>query len=906
MATALLTTKLFVPPVRPSRVPRRRLTDRLHSGADGKLTLIVAPAGFGKTTLLSDFVAGRPVAWVSLDASDNDLTRFWSYVLAAFDSVQPGLGASALALLQSPQPPPIEAILTSLLNTLSTRSTEVVLLLDDYHLIDAPPIHHALTFLLDHAPPPLHLVIASRADPPFPVSRLRARGELTELRAVDLRFTPEEAGAFLTEVMHVPLPAEAVAALETRTEGWIAGLQFAALALRDRTDYAAFIAAFTGSNRFVVDYLAEEVLLTLPEPLQRFLLATSILDRLCGPLCDALLGDEPAEVRHTASHVLLEDLERANLFIVPLDDTRQWYRYHHLFADVLRGRLLNSVPATRVAALHRRASAWFEQQGFVAEAVQHAFAANDGEQAARLVELHGDAVWMHGGLATLLGWLTALPDAEFATRPKLAVSHAFILVAMDDLTLSERRLDAAEYTLHAQPESDTLLVGQAAVCRTAIALLSEGPAATTIEVGRRALQLLPESSTTWRGHTKMLLGVGHYAQAGTIDVGIATLAEAEQDGTRAGDAFTVINAVAHRSIALEIGGRLHESEQLNRQYLQRAAEPLWQGVPLAGYARFGLGRVLYERNDLHAAREHLTAAYVELEAWSLKRPIIVSCVLLARVHQALGEPEGAHEWMGRAVAMVHKDELKQTFSHWAAEQARIQMAQGDLAAATRWAREIEPTTGKLDPALEFEHIALAHMFLAQQRLDDAQHLLARLRPRAEAAGRWGRALAILVLQALTAQARGEPEAALTRLDRVLALAEPEGYVRSIVDAGAAMAELLAQRVAHSASSDPHTAYAAQLLAAFPEQRAASAARGEPRVLTTHTTPTPALLVEPITERERQILQLVAAGYSNQAIADELVVAVSTVKKHINNLYGKLAVQSRTQALVRARELDLLT
>ena len=321
----------------------------------------------------------------------------------------------------------------------------------------------------------------------------------------------------------------------------------------------------------------------------------------------------------------------------------------------------------------------------------------------------------------------------------------------------------------------------------------------------------------------------------------------------------MINAVAHRSIALEIGGRLHESEQLNRQYLQRAAEPFWQGVPLAGYARFGLGRVLYERNDLHAAREHLTAAYVELEAWSLKRPIIVSCVLLARVHQALGEPEGAHEWMGRAVAMVHKDELKQTFSHWAAEQARIQMAQGDLAAATRWAREIEPTTGKLDPALEFEHITLAHMFLAQQRLDDAQHLLARLRPRAEAAGRWGRALAILVLQALTAQARGEPEAALTTLDRVLALAEPEGYVRSIVDAGAAMAELLAQRVAHSASSDPHTAYAAQLLAAFPEQRAASAARGEPRVLATDTTPTPALLVEPLTERERQILQLGRRG-----------------------------------------------
>jgi LuxR family transcriptional regulator, maltose regulon positive regulatory protein len=954
-ALSLLTTKLYIPPARPNLVPRPRLTARLQAGLAGKLTLIAAPAGFGKTTLLTQGLGvgswglesaspnpqlptpnSRSVAWVTLDSEDNDPIRFWSYVIAALDTLQVGMGSGALGQLQSPQPPPIETILTALLNTLSAWTMDVVLILDDYHLIDAPPIHQALAFLLDHLPPRLHLVLAARADPPLPLSRLRARGELTELRAADLRFTPEEAAAFLIEVMRLPLSAAAVAALETRTEGWIAGLQFAALAMRDRTDLDGFIAAFTGSNRFIVDYLAEEVLNHLPHHLQTFLLQTAILDRMCGPLCDAVLGIENAELKieksvaqtshsqfsilnsqlthgQAYSQVLLDELERANLFIVPLDETRQWYRYHHLFVDVLRSRLSKGAAAENVATLHRRASAWFEDHGFVIEAIHHALAGDDGEQAARLVALNSDTILMQGGMATLMRWLIALPDAAFTIHPKLALDHAFLLAAWDNFGLSERRLAAAEHGLHAALVPDRALLGQASMVRAVIALMSEYPAEVTLAAAQQALELLPASSTIWRIHANMLLGVGFYAQAGDIDRGLQSLVEAEQAGMRVADAFTVVNAFAHRSIVLEIAGQLRESEQLNQDNLQRAAEPFWQGVPLAGHARFGLSRVLYERNQLHAARDHLMEAITQLEVWSLKRPIIITYVLLARVYHALGEPDRAREWMDRVIASVQKDNLKQTFSHWAAFQARMHLAQGNLTAAVQWAREIEPTTsGELNPAHEVKHITLAQVYLAQQRLDDAERLLARLLAAAQAAGRMGRVLQIVMLQALVASAQGNKVEACATLERALMQAEPEGYIRSFVDHGARMRLLLAdcrsqiiQRGPSSASHDRQRllVYVDMLLSHFgfpildfglgeaiPIQNPKSEIQN---------------LIEPLSDRELEVLRLIGAGRSNQEIADTLIIALSTVKRHINNIYGKLDAQSRTQAIARARDLHLL-
>jgi LuxR family transcriptional regulator, maltose regulon positive regulatory protein len=914
----LLPTKLYIPLARSSLVARPRLLERLADGLEGKLTLIAAPAGFGKTTLLADWFAKlrieneelrknsrakdsqSNVAWLSLDPADNDPTTFLRYLIAALQTIVPNI--STAALLRSPRLPPSDALITALVNDLTTLPDETLLVLDDYHAIATPIIHQALTFLLDHLPPRLHLIIATREDPPLPLARLRARGQLTELRAAELRFTSDEAAAFLTSVMRLPLTAEQVAALELRTEGWIAGLQFAALAMRDHRDIAGFINAFTGSHRFVVDYLAEEVIKNLPGHLQTFLLKTSVLDRMCASLCDAvLLGEQPA-AHQPYSQALLEELERANLFIVPLDDTRRWYRYHHLFVDVLRGRLTSGATPEIVATLHRRASAWFEAQGLVAEAVHHALAANDGERAARLVELHGDAVWMHGGLATLLRWLTALPDTAFVTHPKLALNHAFMLVAQDAFAPAERRLAAAERALRAAPVPDPALLGQAAVIRTAIALLTEQPAEVTIAAGRHALDILPEHSATWRSHAGVVLGIGYYVQAGDLELGRQTLLEAEQISLRAGDAFIAASAAVHLSIVLEVGGQLRESEQLNQHYLQRAAEPFWHGVPLAAYACLGLGRTRYERNDLHAARDHLTEALAQLETWSIKRPTIIACVWLARVHQALGEPDQAREWMERVIAIVEKDDLKQTFSHWAAYRARLALAQGDLTIAAEWARQTELSMeGALHPAQEFEHITLAQIQMAQQRFTDAQHLLARLLPAAQAAGRMGRVLEIELLQALTADALGQRAHALTTIERALTLAAPEGYVRVFVDEGAPMAELL--REAHARGIAPD--YVTKLLAAFSRTESSGLRTESQEPPHSIVSPQSSALVEPLTARELEVLRLLAGGASNGAIAEALIISIGTAKKHVNNILAKLDVRSRTQAAIWARENGLL-
>ena len=422
MSTPILATKLYIPPPRPKVVLRPRLIERLNEGLDRKLTLISAPAGFGKTTLVSEWVAGseRPAAWLSLDEGDNDPTRFLTYLVAALQTIAPDIGEGVLSVLQSPQPPPTESILTALLNEITAVPDDFVLVLDDYHVIDARPVDAALTFLLEHLPPQMHLVITTREDPQLPLARLRARGQLTELRAADLRFTPSEAAAFLNEVMGLNLSAEDIAALETRTEGWIAGLQLAALSMRGREDVPGFIRAFAGDNRYIVDYLVEEVLQRQPERVRSFLLQTSILDRLSGPLCDAVTGQEEG-------NALLEALERGNFFVVPLDDRRHWYRYHHLFADVLHAHLMAEQP-DQVPTLHRRASEWYEQHGSAADAIRHALAAEDFERAADLVELAVPAMRRSRQEATLLGWLKALPDELIQCRPVLSVAYAGTLL----------------------------------------------------------------------------------------------------------------------------------------------------------------------------------------------------------------------------------------------------------------------------------------------------------------------------------------------------------------------------------------------------------------------------------------------------------------------------------------------
>jgi ATP/maltotriose-dependent transcriptional regulator MalT/class 3 adenylate cyclase len=632
--TNLLTTKLFAPPARANVVLRPRLIAQLQAGLNGKLTLIAAPAGFGKTTLLSAWrattaEAGIPFAWVSLDSADNDPLRFWSYVIAALDTLAPGVGAPALALLQSPQPPQIEVILTTVLNAFSaayaiSRVADVVLVLDDYNVITAASIHRALALLLDYAPPHLHLVIATRADPALPLARLRARGAVTELRSNDLRFTPDEVVTFLDQVMGLSLNAADLAALEARTEGWIAGLQLAALALREQRDPTDFIRTFTGSNRYIVDYLAAEVFARQPAHIQTFLLHTAVLDRMCGPLCDAILGLEARDVRlvgadtqqapslkpqasQAYSQIILEELERANLFIVPLDGERHWYRYHHLFAEVLRARLAGGATVEALATLHRRASIWFEQQGVVVEAVQHALAAEDWERATHLIEQVGLSTMLPAQARTLLGWMTSLPEARIRAHPTLAIIHAAALMFTNQLDAAEARLQDAERAAGSSMPADQadLILGQAAAVRGNLARFT-GDIAGCGVFARRALELLPE--TEFLHTVARLNSASAYLTNGDVTDAAESLAAAAIPSVRAtGNPFTFLRSMTNLARLQALQGRLRVAAATYREAAHTAAGPGGLRILIGSPAYYvGMGDLLREWNDLDSAAEFLT------------------------------------------------------------------------------------------------------------------------------------------------------------------------------------------------------------------------------------------------------------------------------------------------------------
>jgi LuxR family maltose regulon positive regulatory protein len=634
MPVQLLATKLFVPPARANRVVRPRLLDRLQGGLQGKLTLISAPAGFGKTTLTSAWIAGceRPAAWLSLDERDNDPARFLTYLVAALQTITPAIGAGLVGVLQAPQPPPPEAILTALLNEVTTLPDQFVLILDDYHVIDAQAVDAALTFLIEHLPPQMHLVIATREDPALPLARFRARGQLTELRAADLRFTPAEAAAFLTEVMDLSLSAAEIAALEERTEGWIAGLQLAALSMQGHQDVPGFIRAFAGDNRYIVDYLVDEVLLRQPEPVRSFLLQTAILDRLNGPLCDAVTGQADGAAR-------LEALHRGNFFVVPLDDTRQWYRYHHLFADVLAAQLRAEQPE-QVAVLHGRASVWYEQHGSPADAIRHALAAADVERAADLIEVTVPATQRSRQEATLLGWLMALPDAVVRRRPVLSAAYASTLMSTGRFDGVEQRLHDAERWLdtavdtHARPypeethpsaatgpepgrrmvvvddEAFRRLPGAITVARAAMAL-AMGDGAQTLTYARRALDLIPMDDHLNQGAAAAILGLAAWG-SGDLEAARRSYAAGMAHLERIGNiADTIAGAITLADLRIA-QGHLHEAMRTYEHGLQRATEQRLGGTPdarpvLRGAAdmHVGLSELFRERDDLAAAARHL-------------------------------------------------------------------------------------------------------------------------------------------------------------------------------------------------------------------------------------------------------------------------------------------------------------
>ncbi len=917
----LLTTKLYIPQPRPNLVPRPNLIQYLGEGLHlgRKLTLVSAPAGFGKTTLVSEWVAGceRPVAWLSLDEGDNNLTRFLAYLVAALQPIAANIGEGALGMLQSPQPPPTETILTVLINEIAALPGRIILVLDDYHLIDAQPIHNALAFALDHLPPQMHLVIATREDPHLPLARLRARGQLTELRAADLRFAPDEAATFLNLMMGLSLSAEEITSLETRTEGWIAGLQMAALSMQGRADTASFIQAFTGSHRFVMDYLAEEVLQRQPERVRSFLLQTSILDRLSGPLCDAVTGQEDGRG-------MLETLEGGNLFVVPLDDKRQWYRYHHLFADVLQTRLMEEQP-DQVPTLHRRASEWYEHDGSSADAVRHAIAAEDYERAAGLVELAWPAMSGSFQSTAWLGWVKTLPDELVRARPVLSAAYAWALLDAGKLEAAEARLLDAERWLEPtvdisdRPETPSpktcpersrrMVVVDEEQFRSLPASLATarayhaqalGDVPGTVKYARRALDLSSEGDHLQRNQAAVLLGIAYWV-SGDLETAHQAMADWMNSMQKAGNiVFAIASAFALADI-LVAQGRLHEAVRTYKQSLQLASEHNKHVQQVTAHHHLGLAMLYHEMGDQEAAAQHLLKSRELGEQTALVDWPNRWCLAQARLKETQGDLEASLDLLDEAKRLYVRT-LVPDIRPIEALKARVYVRQGRLTEALGWARERGLSADDdLSYLHEFEHVTLARVLIARYESDcadrsilEAMGLLERLLRAAEEGGRTGSVIEILALQALAHEAQGDIPAALAPLERALVLAEPEGYVRIFVDEGQPMARLLYEALSLGIVPD----YARRLLAAFPVAEPEQAAPLGTQALKSD-------LIEPLSERELEVLQLIAEGLTNPEIASRLFLALNTVKGHTRNIYGKLNVHSRTQAIARAQALGLL-
>lgn len=898
MSQALVRTKLHLPSGRLHLVARPRLTARLNESLMRPLTLLSAPPGFGKTTLLREWLvqAGVRAAWLMLDVDDNDPVRFWSYVIAALQQIDATIGSSSLALLQSPRTTVLEPMLRALVNEIDSlsenRLTEsssgkiegsgagFVLVLDDYHVIETPDIHQQVSFLLEHVPPHMHLVISSRSDPPLHLARLRARDQLIELHERDLRFRRAEAAKFLNETMNLPLTLEQIAALETRIEGWIAGLQLAALSLRGREDVSGFVRAFTGSHRFVFDYLTDEVFARQTESIQSFLLQTSILERLNASLCNALTG-------RADSQAMLEELERNNLFLTALDDERHWYRYHHLFADVLRHRLTEKSPAALIE-LHLCASEWFEKEGLVTEAVNHALVAQDWERVARLIGDASESLRQRGELVTLTHWIQALPHAVRHAHPAVCLTYARALLRIGRITDAEASVSEAEHWLenHAQagdPRIDSVR-GKALALRAQFAS-RRGEFQQSIELSQRAAQFIAADDLAWRNLVTFTLGdairyTSNWAEAKEVYREAAALSQA------AGDYPNALYALGSLGELLEAEGQLRQAAQQFEEVLRLAQA--W-GIPNAaatGYAWVGLGRVRCEWNELDAALQDVETGLARGLQAEITDVLLRGYHALGRIRRAQGDLDRALAAFDEAESVAERMGVAETKDWIRAQRAQVWLAGGDREAAFEWASQF--AARMQDAMYPSVPIALAQVWLSQGHPDKALPLLDHALQSAQTVGRLGNALNILAVRAVVYYTKGDLEKAFVTLEQALELAQPEAYVRVFVDQGAPMARLLRRMLARS--SDPD--YVRRLLGALGEP-----VKTEPR--------TASKLIDRLSPRELEVLHLIVDGATNKDIADELVLTINTVKRHISNIFRKLAVSNRTQAIARARQLNLL-
>jgi LuxR family transcriptional regulator, maltose regulon positive regulatory protein len=902
----LLKTKLFIPRAPQGMVARPRLIERLYAGRQRSLTLVSAPPGFGKTTLLADWGSQQAgaaqqaqaarqaerVAWLSLDQGDNDPARFLSYLTAALNESVPGADEAALALPSTPQPYPPQMVAASLLSRLENLPQHLVLVLDDYHILSEPSLHALLAYMLEHLPPQLRLVIATRADPPIPLARMRARGQLLELRADDLRFSPEETALFLQQVVGLNLKAEEVAALETRTEGWIAGLQMAALSMQGRKDISSFVQAFSGSHRFILDYLIEEVIQQQSEPVQRFLLRTSIAERISSSLCDVLIASQGEG--ESRSQDILEYLDRSNLFLTPLDDERRWYRYHHLFGDLLRARLQQAEPGI-ISKLYLRAAAWFEQNGFILEAVRHALAAPDYQRAADLIEEHGHRRWSLSD-TEFLSLVSALPVEALQARPSLGIYQAWTLFISGQSAASEKLLGALVGSLPASDQSAEAR-GMHSFINLLLTYMAEmsGMELAAVLPDRQALEFVPEHHLGMR-NTADVLYAFLLDLRGNFSASAELLLQAVQRDTGANGTTAVPICISRLARNLILQGRVREASGLCRQYLDYVRERGEKRFFIAGNLYLALAGVLREWNELEQAEQMILAGIAANEPWKLPQVELTVHTAQARLQQAHGRLAQALSTLDELDERIQgKSVSPDLASELRCLKASLRLAVGEIGKAWKLAVLSAPG-GILDFQNELDHILLARLLLAEKKTTEALDLLKRLAEQAEAGGRFGRLLQIRLLEALAltrlkSSLRGGLAPALEKLSACLVQAEPEGYLRVFLDEGEEMRELLA---AYLRSPSPtQAAYAKRILQAF-QAPAPTLAGAQDE------------LIEPLTRRELEVLELIYAGASNQEIAEQLVIGLSSVKKHSGNIYGKLGVSSRAQAIARSHQLKLFS
>jgi LuxR family transcriptional regulator, maltose regulon positive regulatory protein len=876
MDTALLVTKLHIPQVSPKLVARPRLLARLADGLTRPLTLISAPAGFGKTTLLSEWrrsIAGQRwlLAWLSLDEGDSDPARFLAYLVAALQQIDPAIGHATQAMLHSPQPPPIEVLLTALINDIANVAAPFALVLDDYHVIDSPAVHQQLTFLLDHQPPQLHVIILTREDPPLPLSRLRARGQVAEIRQADLQFTLEETTAFLRQTARLEIDRNDAAALQQRTEGWIAGLQLLALSQRGHADARQWIQSFTGSDRYVLDYLIDEVFQRQRPDVQDFLLKTSILDRLSASLCDAVADRDN-------SRTLLSLLEHSNLFIVPLDPVREWYRYHRLFVDLLQHRLRIERPQAE-PQLHQRASRWYADHGFPADAIHHALAAADWERAVDLISVAYDDLLRRGETMTLVNWFGALPDDFVRARSNLCLEYSWPLILAARLDEAESYLQCAEQLA----QHETALLGQILTAQAYVAR-THGDGRRAVELSQRALSLLPPDDDTSRGMVAMTLGMAYW-YAGHLDGAHSLLSEARDASQRSGNPYAAATAQIFLCSIVKVRGQLHQAATAYQKLIEQSGPS-----PVAAFAQANLARLLYEWNDLEAAAR-LAQRSVELSEHGGNAEIVVTSYrTLAVIKQAQGDAAAAQAALKECVRLAEQPGLSPSARwHALADRASITLLSGDWAACAAVIDHYPP----LDQVETLPDYLLLSATYARWLLTQGQHAtcLAVLTARYEKANRAGALYAHVETRALQVLAAATHEESLSLLNEALTLAEPEGYIRTFVDLGEPM-RLLFLRM--KAEGGRMKSYIDTLLAAFPTQE-----EHHPSSLILQP------LVEPLTERELEILRLLPTELSTRELVEHLVVSINTIKTQLKSIYAKLDVHSREEAVEKGRALSLL-